>query len=277
MIGHSVGSSHRNMPPASGTSCGNDLGVRSAPDRPDRLLVRRSVTDTVTGHDQDVTPNDEYLLDNQQTEAGQRFDALSELFNPSTFRHAKTLGLGPGWHVWEVGAGGTNVPDYFARQVGVEGSVLATDIDTSWLEGGDAGYQVRRHDVGLEPPPEGSFDLVHARLVLVHLLQRERALASMVAAVKPGGWLLLEDADPGLQPLVCPDESGPEQELANKLKRGFRKLLADRGADLAYGRTLPRLLRQAGWCRCSATPTSRSEGRPAPNLSGRRSSTSATI
>jgi hypothetical protein len=87
---------------------------------------------------------------------------------------------------------------------------------------------------------------VHARLVLVHVTQRGRALASMIAAVKPGGWLLLEEADPALQPLVCPDESGAEQELANRMKHGFRMLLAERGVDLAYGRKLPRLLREAG-------------------------------
>jgi hypothetical protein len=46
-----------------------------------------------------------YLLDNQQSEAGQRFDALGTLFNPSTFRHMGSMGLSPGWRVWEVGAG----------------------------------------------------------------------------------------------------------------------------------------------------------------------------
>jgi hypothetical protein len=68
----------------------------------------------------------------------------------------------------------------------------------------------------------------------------------MIQALRPGGRLLIEDADPALQPLSCPDEYGPEQRLANRLRQGFRKLLADRGADLAYGRKLPRLLRQAG-------------------------------
>jgi hypothetical protein len=58
--------------------------------------------------------------------------------------------------------------------------------------------------------------------------------------------LLVEEADPALQPLVCPDEYGPEQQLANQLKHGFRALMARRGVDLAYGRTLPRLLRDAG-------------------------------
>ena len=39
---------------------------------------------------------------------------------------------------------------------------------------------------------------------------------------------------------------GPEQELANRLRSGFRELMASRGVDLAYGRTLPRLLREGG-------------------------------
>jgi hypothetical protein len=38
-----------------------------------------------------------YLLDNQQPEAGDRFDALSALFDPVTFRHIERLGIGPGW------------------------------------------------------------------------------------------------------------------------------------------------------------------------------------
>ena len=193
-----------------------------------------------------MTGSEEYLLDNQQVEAGQRFDALSLLFNPSTFRHAQATGLAAGWCVWEVGAGSPSVPAWFAERVGPGGRVLATDIDTAWLGEGDTGYEVRRHDVGIDPPPSGHFDLVHARLVLVHVPHRPQALAAMVSALKPGGWLLLEEADPGLQGLVCPDESGPEQELANKVKRGFRTLLAQRGVDLAYGRTLPRLLRDLG-------------------------------
>ena len=103
--------------------------------------------------------DERYLLDNQQAEAGQRFDALSVLFNPSTFRHAREVGLGVGWRVWEVGAGSSSAPAWFAEQVGSEGHVLATDIDTSWLEDDDLGYEVRSHEVGLDPPPAGPFDL----------------------------------------------------------------------------------------------------------------------
>ncbi len=188
-----------------------------------------------------------YLLDNQQIEAGTRFDALATLFNPSTFRHISNLGIQRGWRCWEVGAGSPSVPRWLAEQVGIEGRVLATDIDVSWTQEATSSIiEVCRHDVGRDDPPTESFDLIHARLVLVHVVNREKALQAMTQVLRPGGWLFLEDADPALQPLICIDEYGPAQQLANKLRFGFRKLLALRSADLSFGRKLPRLLREAG-------------------------------
>jgi hypothetical protein len=198
-----------------------------------------------------MTEPEGYLLDNRQSEAGRRFDALAELFDPWTFRHLSAVGLAPGWRVWEVGAGGRSVPAWLAGQVGPAGRVLATDLDTRWLTG-TPGVEVLRHDVGSDPAPEGPFDLVHARLLLVHVPQRELALARMAAALRPGGWLVVEEADPALQPLVCLEDDGPAQELANRLKTGFRTLLADRGVDLAFGRSLPRRLRELGLTEVSA-------------------------
>jgi SAM-dependent methyltransferase len=195
-----------------------------------------------------MAAQDGYLLDNRHSEAGRRFAALAALFDGSTFRHLSALGLGPGRRVWEVGAGGPSVPRWLAEQVAPDGEVLAADLDPAWLapRADQPGLRILRHDVGLDPPPDGPFDLVHARLVLVHVPQRDSALAAMVSVLRPGGWLVVEEADPALQPLACLEESGPAQQLANRLKVGFRQLMADRGVDLAYGRTLPRLLRDAG-------------------------------
>ncbi|MEU6280572.1 methyltransferase domain-containing protein [Streptomyces sp. NPDC047028] len=194
-----------------------------------------------------MTPSDGYLLDNQHAEAAERFDAFAHLFDPTTFRHIEGLGAMAGRRCWEVGAGGTSVVSWLAQRVGPTGQVVATDIDTSRLAAAARPpVEVRVHDVSAEEPPGEGFDLVHARLVLVHVPDREKALGSMIEALRPGGWLLVEDADPALQPLTCPDEYGPEQRLANRLRQGFRSLLAERGADLAYGRRLPRLLREAG-------------------------------
>jgi SAM-dependent methyltransferase len=188
-----------------------------------------------------------YLLRNDLPAAMDRFEAFAALFDPSTFRHLDGLGLSRGGRCWEVGAGGTSVVRHLADRVGPDGYVLATDIDVSWaVEAEGPAVEVRLHDVALDPPPGPPFDLVHARLVLVHVPERAAALDNMVAALRPGGVLLIEDADPALQPLSCLEETGPEQVLANTLRRGFRTLLAERGVDLAFGRSLPRRLRAAG-------------------------------
>ena len=191
-------------------------------------------------------PDHRYLLDNARVEAGERFTWLAELFDGVTRGHLDRLGVAPGWRCWEVGAGGPSIPEALATAVGPTGYVLATDINPAWLDP-HGGYEVRRHDIVADPPPQpGSFDLVHARLVLVHVPDRASALATMVAALRPGGWLLIEDADTELQPLACLDELGPAQQRANRLRRAVRELLTRRGADLRYGRTLPHALRTAG-------------------------------
>ena len=189
----------------------------------------------------------EYLLENRKAEAAERFTALSALFDPGTLRQFDACGLAAGWRCWEVGAGGPALVRTLAERVGPAGYVWATDIDASWAnEAAAPNVDVVEHDVARDAPPDGGFDLVHARLVLVHVPERERALRNMVAALKPGGRLVVEDADPTLQPLSCIDAYGPEQELANRIRQGFRALLAGRGADLAFGRKLPRMFREAG-------------------------------
>jgi hypothetical protein len=42
---------------------------------------------------------------------------------------------------------------------------------------------VLRHDIARDPLPNRAFDLIHARLVLIHVLERERALERMAEAL----------------------------------------------------------------------------------------------
>ncbi len=178
--------------------------------------------------------------------ARDQFAVLGDLLDERTFRHILALGIRDGWHCWEAGAGGDGVPSWLARQVGPAGRVLASDIDTSALEDVEnPAFEVRRHDLTVDPPPGADFDLVHARLVLEHLGNPSAALATAVTALRPGGWLLVESSDPMLQPLACPEQTGPSQALANKLRSAVWSALAAR-SDLSLGRTLPRRLRQAG-------------------------------
>jgi SAM-dependent methyltransferase len=190
---------------------------------------------------------EQYLLDNRAEEAGGRFAALATLFDPVTRAHAEELGLTPGWRCWEVGAGGPSVPAWLAERVGDSGYVLATDIDVAWMpDAAGSGFEVARHDVAADEPPPGAFDLVHARLVLSHVPAREQALERMVAALEPGGWLLVEDFDIALQPLACPAPNTRADALANRIRAAFVELLARRGVDPELGRNLPTRLRALG-------------------------------
>ncbi len=188
-----------------------------------------------------------YILGNSEPGMRERLDNLAVLANPGTFEIFARIGVGSGWSCWEVGAGSPSVPTRLAQEVGPAGRVLATDIDTTWLVGPDtASYEVRTHEVGTDQAPDELFDLVHARIVLMHVPEREQALADMAACVRPGGWLVIEDGDSTLQPLTCPNENGPNEHVANKLHAAMRNLMAQRGVDLAWGRTLPRRLRELG-------------------------------
>jgi len=194
-----------------------------------------------------VSEESGYFLENSTGAAGRRLTALAALFDPWTFTHLDSIGLGPGWKCWEVGAGGSSVIRGLSERVGPTGTVLATDIDIRWAAAGSmSNVTVLQRDVATDEPSDTGFDLVHARLVLVHVTDRDRALINMISALRPGGWLVVEDADPGLQPLSCLEPTTEQELLANRIRTGFRSLMAERGADLAYGRKLPTLLRKAG-------------------------------
>ena len=136
-----------------------------------------------------------YVFDQAWALEKQRLDALGALCDEGTFRHLAARGLGAGWRCLEVGAGSGTVARWMAQQVGASGHVVATDLDARYLEPLAAdGIEVRCEDIAARPPEVGAYDLVHARAVLQHIPARDAVLASLARAVKPGGWLVLEDA-----------------------------------------------------------------------------------
>jgi SAM-dependent methyltransferase len=54
-------------------------------------------------------------------------------------------------------------------------------------------FEVLRHDLSTEPVPEGPWDVIHARMVLLHLPRRREILHRLAAALAPGGALVVED------------------------------------------------------------------------------------
>ncbi len=181
-----------------------------------------------------------------EEDPGQRLDALSALFDPVSFRHCESLGIDRGWRCWEVGAGRPTVANWLAHRVGESGHVLATDIDIAGLTNHvDPAVDVQRHDITRDDIPRGRFHLVHARHVLLHLPARVEVIKRMIRALRPGGWVLIEDYD-HVMPLVCVDAHRPEHHRANKVHAGVRALLTEHGLDLEYARALPRILHEAG-------------------------------
>jgi len=191
------------------------------------------------------TSNPHYVFDNAtEQQAEERFDALPRLFDATTIRHFETIGVRPGWSCLEVGAGGGSIARWLAERVGPDGHVLATDIDTRFLSGlNQPPVEVLRHDIATDPLPEARFDLAHTRLVLAHVAGREAALARMISALKPGGWLLIEEFDTHSMP---PDQGiNPVEEML-PLYRLMLEMMTARGVDLRLGRLLPGRFRELG-------------------------------
>jgi SAM-dependent methyltransferase len=156
-----------------------------------------------------------YALDNSSREAPARFDALSGIYDRDTIRHLQDRGVGECWRCLEVGGGGS-ITAWLANRVGPTGGVLVTDIDPRFLEPLSAqNVEVREHNIVTDPLPEAAFDLIHARLVLIHLPEREKVLARLVSALKPGGWLVDEDFDSAS---LLPDPTVNAGEVILKLK-----------------------------------------------------------
>jgi SAM-dependent methyltransferase len=186
-----------------------------------------------------------YVFDNAaERETRERFAVLPRVYDPGTVRHLEALGVAHGWRCLEVGAGGGSIARWLAERVGPTGRVLATDVDTRFLDAlAGPTLQVSRHDVTVDPLPEAAFDLVHTRLVLVHLPEREAVLARLVAALKPGGWLLAEEFDSLSMP---PDPAVSPVERRPGLYEALLRVMASRGADVRFGRLLPARLRAQG-------------------------------
>ncbi len=185
-----------------------------------------------------------YVFDNAHDETRERFPALTDLYDSETIRCLQAVGVAPGWHCLEVAAGGGSIARWLASQVVPDGRVLATDIDVRFLESlADPVLEVRRHDIIRDPMPETDFDLVHARLILVHLPERELALAKMASALKPGGWLVCEEFDSLSMPA---DPARHPAERALKAQVAMQSIMAARGANTRYGRDLAARMRTLG-------------------------------
>ena len=177
----------------------------------------------------------DYVFDNRAPETQQRFGALEEIYDPISIRHLEPYVI-PGAHCLEVGGGSGSIARWMSERVGDAGRVVVTDINTRFLDALMApNVEIRLHDITLDPIEEGAFDVVHTRLVLLHLPERARALDRMIAAVKPGGWLVVQEFD-ALS--MQPDSAIVESEHLLQSLVVLWQVMKERRADVSFGRNL---------------------------------------
>jgi SAM-dependent methyltransferase len=176
-----------------------------------------------------------YPLGNEWKGARERLSLLEAWLDPWTIRILGQIGVGEGWRCLEIAAGGGSIAEWLCRQVGGSGHVLATDLEPRLLETINASnLEVWRHDILRQPLPEGVFDLVHARALLGFLPRPAQAIGKMAAALKPGGWLLVEASD---AISAIPDPSMTQTAIALS-KKGRDVIVKHCGWDGEYGRRL---------------------------------------
>ncbi|MGQ0465675.1 MAG: class I SAM-dependent methyltransferase [Sporichthyaceae bacterium] len=174
----------------------------------------------------------------------ERLRLLERRYDAVTFRRLREFEL-LGARCLEVGAGAGSVARWFGEQVGPAGEVLAIDLDPRFLtENQGANVRVAAHDVlGSEPLP-GGFDVAHCRALLIHLPDPLRAVRAMAAALRPGGQILLEDAD--MVAVAAADSSHSASAAFDRVAAAA--LAASDGVNFRpfFGRGLVPLARRAG-------------------------------
>lgn len=195
-----------------------------------------------------VAMSDDYVWGADDTDIEtQRLDAVEALFEENTQRRLTSIGLYRGERYLEVAAGRGTTALFLLSRCGASGRVVATDIDTRWLdEIRHPNLTVVRHDIVVDDvAPLGMFDVIHVRFLLHHLGLQRAALTieRLHGLLRPGGRLLVEEtigdnrADPG-HPSSAANVADVDAFIDHVGQFGF---------DIDIGLQLPRLFTTVGF------------------------------
>ena len=140
-----------------------------------------------------LTPSD-YTLGTNPAERA-RLQGQADDLAAHTLALLDHVDLPVGGRALELGCGPAGSIAVLADRVGPSGSVTAVDIDPAHValarqlvaDRGLGHVEVLQGDARATTLPSGSFDVVHARLLLVNIPRPDQVVAEMVRLVKPGG------------------------------------------------------------------------------------------
>jgi SAM-dependent methyltransferase len=172
-------------------------------------------------------------------------DALERIYDVGTQERLGRLGVRRGARALELGAGRGTTALFLLSRCGAGGEVVATDIDTRWLdEIRHPNLRVVKHDILVDDlEPLGTFDLIHTRFVVHHLGERgPDAVRRAVSLLNPGGRILVEEP-------IHINQSGrghPDGTAFEQVVDRIRIFGETHGLDMTSGLQLPDLLRATG-------------------------------
>jgi ubiquinone/menaquinone biosynthesis C-methylase UbiE len=195
-----------------------------------------------------ATPDaaDVYALGNDPAESA-RLQAQSEELRPHSAELLSRISLAPGESAIDLGCGPSGILGQLSSVVGPCGRVVGLDAEPTHTamarqyatERGLANVEVITADARHTGLPTNTFDLVHARTLLVTIPEPDEVLAEMVRLARPGGWVASQEPDVELG--LC----YPPLPAWDRLTELFRAAFSRSGANLRIGRRLTELYRQA--------------------------------
>jgi ubiquinone/menaquinone biosynthesis C-methylase UbiE len=158
------------------------------------------------------------------------------------------VGLRSGQSAIDLGCGPRGILDLLAERVSPGGRVVGLDADpahTAMAAGfvsarALSGSEIVTADARHTGLLSGSFDLVHARTLLVNVPDPAAVVAEMVRLAKPGGAVAV--AEPDTELALC----YPPHPAFDRICAIFPVAFGRKGADPAIGRRVSELFRQAG-------------------------------
>ncbi|MEV6105182.1 methyltransferase domain-containing protein [Streptomyces sp. NPDC051940] len=183
---------------------------------------------------------DRYFNASTTTTERTRLEALAATFDPATHAVLTSLGVTKGWRCLDVGAGLGTVATWLADRVGEDGEVVALDRNTHYLTALNH-PRVRTLEADITSPEcaPGTYDLVHARFVLMHLRDRDTILPRLATWLRPGGVLVLSDGvDTGTQ--------HTNEAWRETMAKHWTAVTSEIGTNPHYARGYPALLTDSG-------------------------------
>jgi ubiquinone/menaquinone biosynthesis C-methylase UbiE len=194
-----------------------------------------------------IDPNAVYSLGSSSSES-ERLQRQADELAPESEALLDRIQLKPGDSAIDLGCGPRGVIELLHPRVSPGGRVVGLDSNPTHVAmarelvatRGFGDVEIFEGDARHTGLQADSFDLVHARTVLITVPEPERVLTEMVRLARPGGWVA------SLEPDCEHNIYYPHHAVFDRLHELFMATFSRNGADPLIGRRLGELYRQAG-------------------------------